>query len=55
MKWAHLPNAGGIYDQSPALLDDWSIIFQKQGEARQREADKQDRELAEAKAKAKNR
>lgn len=28
MKWAHLPVAGGIYDQSPELIDKFMILFQ---------------------------
>lgn len=27
MKWAHLPNAGGLYDQDPDLLDKFEYIF----------------------------
>jgi hypothetical protein len=27
MKWAHLPVAGGLYDQDPALLEGFQIIF----------------------------
>jgi len=26
MTWAHLPIAGGIYDQHPALLDDFVLL-----------------------------
>ena len=26
MKWAHLPNKGGIYDQHPKMLDDFLVI-----------------------------
>lgn len=32
MKWAHLPVAGGIYDQHPQLMDDFMYIFSKQAE-----------------------
>ncbi len=32
MKWAHLPVAGGIYDQHPQLLEDFMYIFNKQAE-----------------------
>lgn len=38
MKWAHLPNAGGIYDQHPQLLLEWNAIFAKQAEKSEREA-----------------
>lgn len=27
MDFAHLPVAGGIYDQHPQLIKEWSIIF----------------------------
>ena len=27
MKWAHLPVAGGLYDQHPKLLDEWMMII----------------------------
>ena len=32
MKWAHLPVAGGLYDQDPRLLDRWRVIFQRRSE-----------------------
>lgn len=44
MKWAHLPVAGGLYDQDPALLDAFSYIFQKVAENEQAENEKQRRE-----------
>lgn len=27
MRWAHLPVAGGLYDQHPKLLADWEVIW----------------------------
>lgn len=27
MKWAHLPVAGGLYDQDPDLLDKFDFMF----------------------------
>lgn len=48
MKWAHLPVAGGIYDQHPKLIEEWQILFREQAEARQEEIE---REKREAKAK----
>lgn len=27
MNWAHLPVAGGLYDQHPRLLEEWAIIW----------------------------
>lgn len=32
MKWAHLPNAGGLYDQDPDLLDQFRYIFSARSE-----------------------
>lgn len=32
MKWAHLPEAGGLYDQHPDLLDGFALIFGKRAE-----------------------
>ena len=37
MKWNHLPVAGGIYDQHPQLLEEWSYIFEKKAEEEERE------------------
>jgi hypothetical protein len=31
MKFAHLPVAGGLYDQHPQLLAEWEIIFEERG------------------------
>ena len=28
MKWNHLPNGGGIYEQHPKMLDDFMVIDQ---------------------------
>lgn len=40
MEWHHLPNAGGLYDQSPRLLDDWLYIWAKEYEKQQTDAKK---------------
>lgn len=32
MKWSHLPVAGGIYDQDPALIDGFLIIWHERAE-----------------------
>jgi hypothetical protein len=41
MKWAHLPEPGGIYAQNPELLDHFAIIFAAQAkEDARREAEK---------------
>lgn len=31
MKWNHLPVQGGLYDQSPELLDGFMVIFRERG------------------------
>lgn len=46
MNWAHLPVAGGIYDQNPKLIDQWTIIFNKQAEHERREMAKREREMS---------
>lgn len=52
MKWAHLPVAGGLYDQDPALLDGFQIIFHERAEA-EAEAEAK-RKSEEAKTSRKN-
>ena len=42
MNWAHLPAAGGIYDQSARLIDEFLEIFNAQEQHRKTE--EQDRE-----------
>lgn len=44
MRWAHLPNAGGLYDQHPDLLEKFRIIFAEQGKHDAREQAKRERE-----------
>jgi hypothetical protein len=51
MKWSHLPLAGGLYDQSPDLLDQFRYIFGKRGEEQERERKKNEREANAAKSK----
>ena len=48
MEWNHLPVAGGIYDQHPALLDDFMQIFQAKSTYEREQAKKKE---AEAKRK----
>lgn len=43
MKWAHLPNAGGIYDQHPDLLDGFQIIFYERSKHEAEEEQKRNR------------
>lgn len=42
MRWTHLPNGGGLYDQHPKLLDEWEYIFRRV--ARHREEEQRRRE-----------
>lgn len=41
MQWNHLPDAGGLYGQSPKILDDFLTIFTIKGEADRRKAAKE--------------
>jgi hypothetical protein len=45
MKWAHLPVAGGLYDQHPDLLDGFKIIFGIRADYEAKEAEKRDKEM----------
>lgn len=42
MKWAHLPESGGLYNQDPDLLDAFSLIFalRAKHDAEEREKEK---------------
>jgi len=44
MKWAHLPVAGGLYDQSPELLEKFRIIFRERSVHEAEEEKKRERE-----------
>jgi len=44
MKWAHLPVAGGLYDQHPTLMEKFEIIFQLRAQREAREQAKRDAE-----------
>lgn len=37
MKWNHLPEAGGLYDQHPDLLDQFQYIFAARAEYQEKE------------------
>lgn len=41
MKWSHLPIHGGIYDQSPQLMDEWVIIFERRAAYEKAKADRE--------------
>ena len=55
MNWAHLPVAGGIYDQSSDLLDGFLIIFSERAKFDAEEAKKQERENARGMGKTSSR
>jgi hypothetical protein len=44
MKWAHLPVAGGIYDQHPQFLDELRFIFQERNLHQEKEAKRREAE-----------
>jgi len=44
MKWTHLPNAGGIYDQHPKLLDDFLTCFEVDGQVQEAKHRKMEQE-----------
>lgn len=45
MKWSHLPEGGGIYDQSPELIDGFLTIFHARSKHEAEERAKKDREM----------
>ena len=44
MKWNHLPEEGGIYNQDPDLLEGFLYIFAKRAEHEEEENKKRERE-----------
>jgi len=48
MEWNHLPVAGGIFDQDPKLLDDWSTIWGIEQAAEERQRAKTERDAKRA-------
>lgn len=55
MKWAHLPVAGGLYDQHPDLLNGFSAIFSARNKFEAEEQDRQERKQKEQARQNKNR
>lgn len=53
MKWNHLPNAGGLYDQDPVLLDKFNYIFSELEKREEADRQKQKREMEAAQKKNK--
>jgi hypothetical protein len=54
MKWAHLPNEGGIYNQSPQLLDDFMVIWEIKGEHEKKRQAKEQAEMKRQQSAAKS-
>jgi hypothetical protein len=50
MKWAHLPNAGGLYDQHPELLDGFRYIFSVRGEEQERQRKLEEQKMGKGRA-----
>jgi hypothetical protein len=50
-KWAHLPVAGGIYDQHPLLIDEWGLLFEIQAKWDKEQHNKRNREVEAAQKK----
>jgi len=48
MRWVALPVAGGLYDQHPKLLHDWTVILTEKSEKQEKERKKQERESGRA-------
>lgn len=44
MKWNHLPEAGGLYDQNPQLIDRFYYLFAERSKAEAAEQRKRERE-----------
>jgi hypothetical protein len=45
MKWQHLPLPGGLYDQDPQLLENFSFIFGEIAKKTAEEDEKREREM----------
>lgn len=46
LKFTHLPNAGGLYDQHPRLIDEWTTIIRVEGEVEYERQEKQRQDMA---------
>lgn len=44
-KWAHLPVAGGIYDQHPLLIDEWGVLFEMQADHDRAQNNRREQEM----------
>lgn len=50
MNWAHLPVAGGLYDQHPQLMEEWEYIFIRRSEHDRAVAAKKERDKPKGRA-----
>lgn len=48
MNWAHLPVAGGLYDQHPELIDRFAILFAAKNNRERLMAEKQKQDAERA-------
>lgn len=55
LKFAALPVAGGLYDQHPDLIEQWSIIMEEEGLRQKQEADKREAEARRNKVRQRRR
>ena len=53
MEWTHLPNEGGLYAQSPKLLDDFAVINNQRALKERADEAKRERERLAAQTKRK--
>lgn len=44
MEWNHLPEAGGLYQQHPQLLDEWMTIFHMRADHDERDRKNKERQ-----------
>jgi hypothetical protein len=43
MRWSALPVAGGLYDQHPRLLEEWTVIFNAKAQYEKVKAEREKR------------
>lgn len=52
MKWNHLPQPGGYYDQDPELLALWRVIFSERSAHQVREHEQQKKDMEAQKSRS---
>jgi len=50
MKWSHLPNAGGLYDQDPDFIEKMQHLFSERNEHQRKEQEEQRRKMESKKS-----